>query len=72
MKLANKIHNEIQQMLEDYVEARKSRFRKPPKLIEYLETYDNMIITVIQNLLNIRTKKRLKHLERRMAELEET
>lgn len=39
MKLANKIHNEIQQMLEDYVEARKSRFRKPPKLIEYLETY---------------------------------
>jgi len=69
-KLAVKTEKEIQQMHDDYVEMVKGRSGKQPELFAYLETYDNMIITVIQNLLNIRRKKRFKHLKRRIAELE--
>jgi hypothetical protein len=71
IRLAEKTNEEIEQMLNDYSEIVESNFGKPPTLYEYLETYNNMIIEFLQDLLTIRTKKRLRNLKSRITGLED-
>jgi len=66
IELAKKTNEEIEKIADDYVEVKKS-LGKPPKSWEYLETYDNAVIAVIQCLLNLRGNKRTM-LIKKMAE----
>lgn len=70
VKLAQRTDNEIQKMLDDYIEVMKSAVGNPPKLYQNLEAYDNMTIVFIQNLLQIRTEKRDLLMKKSIAELE--
>jgi hypothetical protein len=60
------VEGEIGKIVSDYVEV-KRRLGKPPKFWEYLETYDNAVIAVVQCLLEFRGNKRTMWI-RKMAE----
>jgi len=67
--LAKRTDEEIRSMVNDYVETKKS-LKKPPDFWEALEAYDNITISFIRTLIEIRDTYRKLMIQRALAEQE--
>lgn len=71
VELAKKTDEEIGKIVDDHLNVMET-LGKHPNLWEYLETYDNTLIAVIQDLFGLREMKRRMLLKSRATEGKKT